>query len=312
MPRAAPDPSYLAFLRSRWPDRARLLALYALGGSAVFMGLDWVFTRPLPSPPGPGEILLLRAPWMAIPLVGWLAQRLAPRWRLLPALVMAISLAWAWGNAAAYFALGLAGTVLQAIAVLMCLITSATFMPLTIRGRAAILTLMALGHVALDVAWPQAAPLGRRLWNDAIILAFAACITVVFENFAASQRRGLQLRRDLERSVAAQELARCRAEEGVAEVGRLAAAVAHDVNNPLSAVKVNVRWLGDNGRSPEADGERAEVVADALAAVERISRIVAELRRQAVKRSVEGSDRLAVTPAPLGPERCLPERVRTS
>jgi len=298
MPRAVPDPAYLAFLRSRWPNRARLLALYAAVGTPVLVLLDWVFTRPFPAPPALGEILLLRAPWLAIPAIGWLAQRLAAPWRRLPPLVMAISVVWAWGNDAAYFALGLSGTVVQAVAVLLCLVTTATFMPLTMRGRAGILGLMALGHVVLDVAWPQATASGQRLWTDAVILAFALCITVVFESFAASQQRGLRLRRELERTVVALEQARRRAEEGVAEVGRLAAAVAHDVNNPLSAVKVNVRWLGENGHGPDADGERAEVVADALSAVERISRIVAELRRQAAERA----DRLSVqAPSPRPP-----------
>jgi two-component system sensor histidine kinase HydH len=156
---------------------------------------------------------------------------------------------------------------------------------------------MALGHVALDVAWPQAAPLGQRLWTDAVILAFALCVTVVFESFAQSQRRGLRLRRELERTVVALEHARRRAEDGVAEVGRLAATVAHEVNNPLSAVKVNVRWLGENGRVAEGDGERAEVVADALSAVERISRIVAGLRLQAAERA----DRLTAPSPPQEP-----------
>ena len=74
---------------------------------------------------------------------------------------------------------------------------------------------------------------------------------------------------------------RARAEAAAREVGRLAAQVAHDVNNPLSAVKVNVRWLAEPPPGAQ-EVERAEVLADTLASVERISRIVADLRRQAV------------------------------
>ncbi|MCM2332433.1 MAG: hypothetical protein NDI82_00600, partial [Anaeromyxobacteraceae bacterium] len=78
------------------------------------------------------------------------------------------------------------------------------------------------------------------------------------------------------------ESERRRAEaERLAEVGRLAAGVAHQVNNPLAAVKCNVRWLGDPGVAATADGERREVVEDTLAAVDRISEIVTDLRRAA-------------------------------
>jgi signal transduction histidine kinase len=76
------------------------------------------------------------------------------------------------------------------------------------------------------------------------------------------------------------ESERQRAEaERFAEVGRLAAHVAHEVNNPLSVVKSNVQWLG---LGPGGDGgERAQVVADTLASVDRIVEAVDEVRRQA-------------------------------
>ncbi|HTN51360.1 MAG TPA: hypothetical protein VML50_03065, partial [Anaeromyxobacter sp.] len=54
----------------------------------------------------------------------------------------------------------------------------------------------------------------------------------------------------------------------------------HEVNNPLAVVKANVQWLGEVRR--DGDGaERAEVVADALASVERIVDAVDSVRRQA-------------------------------
>jgi signal transduction histidine kinase len=72
--------------------------------------------------------------------------------------------------------------------------------------------------------------------------------------------------------------------EQFAAVGRMAARVAHEVNNPLSVVKSNVQWLG---RTEAQDGgERAEVVKDTLASVERIVGAIDEVRRQAGDRPV--------------------------
>jgi signal transduction histidine kinase len=94
-----------------------------------------------------------------------------------------------------------------------------------------------------------------------------------------------EIRIERERTEALSGLAeseRRRAEsERLADVGRLAAGVAHQVNNPLSAVKSNVRWLGEAGAAGAPEAERREVVADTLAAVDRISEIVADLRRAA-------------------------------
>ena len=275
--------AYQEFLRGRWPRRTRWLATYAALATPVHVVIDWVFTRQSAPPPSLGIILALRLPWLAAPVLGLVAQHLAPRWHGLPALVVTIAIAWAWGNDAVFYVLDQAGAVPQAIVVPLVLVTTATFMPLTLRKRAGVIALMALGHLAFDLAWPQSRPLDLRLWADALILAFALGITVIFENFTSSQRRGLALRRELERTVVELEAARRQAEHASEEVARLAADVAHEVNNPLSAVKVNVSWLHGGGAERDEEVERAEVLADTLAAVERIAALVSRLKRQALK-----------------------------
>jgi signal transduction histidine kinase len=271
---------YRRFLRSRWTRRGQILCRYAMGGGLVFFAFD-LAGSPLPA----ARVAALRLPWILIPALGWLVIRLAPAWRLAPALVVAGSLAFTWGNDWTSCALGLAGTVVQTLEVAACVVTAATFLPITLRGRVAVFGLMLLGHLTLDLAWPQPRPLADRLWAEAGLLAFVIVETVVYESLSRSQQRGFRLRVELERTIADLEESRRRAAEAVAAVAHLAAGVAHEVNNPLAAVKVNVRWLGERvqsgGEATGAGAEVDEVMEDALEAIARITRIVAELKRRA-------------------------------
>lgn len=275
---------YLAFLRSRWPARTRGLALHALLGSFALAGLDWAYARVLALPLDLGAIAAARLPWVVVPLLGYLLLAVAPTSPLLPPGVILLSLAWTWGNSWAYLALGLEGTVLQSLALLASLVTAASFLPVTGRARGGVLGLMWAGHFALVLSWSTPIPLALRLANEVVILGFAGILTLVFQRYASGQRRGILLRRRLERAVVALDLSRQEAADAVAEVGRLAAAVAHDVNNPLSAVKTNVQWLGSESASGEPPAERAEVVSDTLGAVARIARIVADLKQRAAEK----------------------------
>jgi signal transduction histidine kinase len=266
-PRSAIATSYRAFLASRWPSRTQLLAVYAFCGTWVFIAVDWVFARGIDAQSGLGRVAALRVPWVLIPVAGFVLARLHPGARWFPAVIVAISVAWTWGNDWVWYALGLGGSVVQAAGVVVCFITAAIFMPLRPSGRVGVFVLMGAGHLALDLAWPDARPLAVRLSGSFAILAVVASVSVVFNQFSASQRRGYILRRRLERAVRKLEASRREATAAAAAVTELASRVAHDVNNPLAAVKVNVGWLGD-GEADVVQGERA-------------ARTVALLRRKA-------------------------------
>jgi C4-dicarboxylate-specific signal transduction histidine kinase len=77
----------------------------------------------------------------------------------------------------------------------------------------------------------------------------------------------------------------------LAQVGRLAAGVAHEVNNPLAFIQANLSYLQEElsreGRSPE---DSLEVVKETQAGVERIKQIVQDLTAQA-RGATEGEPR---------------------
>jgi len=271
-----PLDAYDAWLRTRWAARTRALARVAFLGTVVLAAFDLVFAGGVGTTPG--SVAAVRLPCAALAIAGWLVQRHAGGWRLLPAATVAASVTWTWGIDAGYHQLGLGGTPLQAIAFACCIITAGMFLPLRGSGRAAVLALMIAGHAALDVALAPAGALRARLWTDLALLAFAAVQMDVFSSFGEARRRGLRLHQELVGTVAALEASRRAAAVSEERVRALAADVAHAVNSPLAAVKANVGWLDAH---PAADAsERDEVVRDALEAIERIADTVDELRSE--------------------------------
>ena len=75
--------------------------------------------------------------------------------------------------------------------------------------------------------------------------------------------------------------ARVQQNERLALIGRIAAEVAHEINNPAAFIQVNLELLREEvERSSSSDrGPLHELVHDSLAGVQRIARIVDDLRR---------------------------------
>jgi hypothetical protein len=92
--------------------------------------------------------------------------------------------------------------------------------------------------------------------------------------FRAEVESALERARAVEALV---ESERLRADaEALAEAGRVAAGVVHEVNSPLAALRTNLRSLARGAVEP---GEREEVLADAVEGVERITGVISALGR---------------------------------
>ena len=128
-------------------------------------------------------------------------------------------------------------------------------------------------------------PIDTKLFDDHVVLVI---VTLTLYLVAALYERGRALgldhiaeleavRRQTEREkLEAQTQARVARAERLASLGRIAAAAAHEINNPLSYVTNNLEYLQQQAAPDEP--ESASALAEALDGVRRIQRIVADLK----------------------------------
>jgi signal transduction histidine kinase len=132
-------------------------------------------------------------------------------------------------------------------------------------------------------------------------------MTSFFGVMGSSQfRRALEARNEarLERTrrEAAEKLARTLRDqaqsERLATVGRLAASVMHEINNPLAFVHANLRFLQEELRvqplAPKSRAELEEVLTETRAGLERVQQIVTDLKGFS-RRDTEESSACALT-----------------
>ena len=128
-------------------------------------------------------------------------------------------------------------------------------------------------------------PIDTKLFDDHVVLVI---VTLTLYLIAALYERGRAqgldhiaaleaVRRQTEREkLEAQTQARVARSERLASLGRIAAAAAHEINNPLSYVTNNLEYLQQQAFAKEP--EPASALAEALDGVRRIQRIVADLK----------------------------------
>ncbi|MCM2332910.1 MAG: hypothetical protein NDI82_03075 [Anaeromyxobacteraceae bacterium] len=87
--------------------------------------------------------------------------------------------------------------------------------------------------------------------------------------------------------------------ERYAEVGRLAAAISHELNSPLASASTNLRWL--EGPGSDDPSERSAALSDALAALQRITEVLSRIRLVALASDADGAGaEAAPSLTPLG------------
>jgi signal transduction histidine kinase len=110
------------------------------------------------------------------------------------------------------------------------------------------------------------------------------CIAVsLYASGLARRQARRELALERQQREAQQELAQAEVQhlrmERLAAAGRLAAAVSHEVNNPLAAIRANLAWL--QRECTAADAERREVLGESLEAIQRINLTMGQLRQVA-------------------------------
>lgn len=114
-----------------------------------------------------------------------------------------------------------------------------------------------------------------RPGGEAALTMLSAVMTSGLSFYTAWVFHSLRSREALAAAQLAESEARRANAERLITAGQLAAGVAHEINNPLGFVRSNLQFLASGEVSPE---EREEVLQESLAGVDRIARIVRDLR----------------------------------
>ncbi len=125
------------------------------------------------------------------------------------------------------------------------------------------------------------AGLDSLLTSELLLLSsgvFAVVGTHLYRRLSVAEAASAEARERALALLAQSEKARA-SQERYASIGRLAAGVGHEINNPLAFVKSNLKYLAEELANEQADrAELTSVMTQTQIGIERIARIVADLK----------------------------------
>jgi two-component system, sensor histidine kinase PhcS len=249
----------------------------------VFWGVDALSVVRLP-----WDTLGLRGAWAALTVaMGWALGRVPRSWRgvvravsllLLPNLFLGL-VVWRLGG------------VGNPLFGWFCVLPVATLV--WSRGDLGLGVLSTLGTLGVTggLLWVEGVGVSVALtWMSLFLGAGVVGLqTSLFHRRLREGRVMAEARRRAVQEALVESQARVLHTERLAQVGRLAAGVAHEVNNPLAFIQANLRFLQEEWQQPTPgldSSEYADALRETMQGVERIREIVKELT--AVARGEQG------------------------
>ncbi|WP_224363473.1 sensor histidine kinase [Hyalangium versicolor] len=294
-PPAVPEPAASGTSLSAQQRQRAVVVMAAT--NLPFWGIDVLAAQPRV----PWDTLAIRVGWTVLTLVSLLAVRLLLPLRrrgvvgwaltgvLLPNFCMALVI-WRLGGSRGPVFAWLCAMPLMSISLSLGAV-SRSLVGVTAPLVAGLTVLLLEGRPASLVA----------VWG--LLIAASGLVAVQASYFYARLKKD-RMEAESRRRVTQEALvaAQTRAQEAdrLAQVGRLVAGVAHEVNNPLAFIQANLRFLQEElpreGRSPE---DCAEVLRETQAGVARIQQIVQDLTAMARGASeAEGPREVGSCPLP--------------